>query len=133
MVLFVRDADRSHASYSVLLDMLPIVVDPGMVIFALAPGVELGLMPEAAIRRLLPALPAPPEEGAAPRCELYLRFADLDTAWNRGLEAGGRPLSLPAWRDWQERAGYLLDPDGHVIACAQLPGCAVDSPTREVQ
>jgi hypothetical protein len=97
------------------------VVDPGMVIFPLAPGVELGLMPETAIRRLLPTLPPPAAEGAAPRCELYLRFADLETVWNRALEAGARPLSPPAWRDWQERAGYLLDPDGHVIACAHVP------------
>lgn len=120
-VLFVKNPALSRDFYCALLEISPMVDEPGMVILAPWPGMELGLMAESAIRRLLPGIPDVPTGERAPRCELYFRFADLDAAWQRALGAGGRVLSAPAMRDWNEEAGYLLDPDGHLVACARMP------------
>ncbi|HPF36439.1 hypothetical protein KDK88_10265 [bacterium] len=62
----------------------------------------------------------PATAAGVPRVELYLRVADADAAHARSLEAGGRELSGVEMRGWGERAGYVLDPDGHVVAFAQL-------------
>ena len=121
-VLYVRFVSTSRNFYCNLLALELIVSEPGMVIFRLDSGVELGLMAETAIQSLLPDMPDPRPDREIARCELYLRLRGADAAFQRGKDAGARELSPMALRDWGERAGYLLDPDGHVIACADLPG-----------
>jgi uncharacterized glyoxalase superfamily protein PhnB len=36
----------------------------------------------------------------------------------RGILAGAQLVSEIQHRDWGDRAGYLADPDGHIIAFA---------------
>jgi len=56
--------------------------------------------------------------GAGQRCELYLRRGDAAAALARAVDGGGRLLDKIRDRPWGERAGYVLDPDGHVLAVA---------------
>jgi uncharacterized glyoxalase superfamily protein PhnB len=77
-------------------------------------------MPAAGIRRLLRTNWPDPAPGQAPRAELYLRRADAAAAHARALAAGATELSPFTDRDWGERVAYALDPDGHVLAFAEL-------------
>jgi catechol 2,3-dioxygenase-like lactoylglutathione lyase family enzyme len=118
LILYVSDQARATSFYRQALDRAPRLDVPGMTEFELGPGAVLGLMPEAGIRQLLgPKLPDP-SASQTPRAELYLRVPDPEAAHARALEAGGRELSPVQDRNWGDRAGYVLDPDQHVLAFA---------------
>jgi len=122
-ILYVADQGRSTAFYRAVLAREPRLDVPGMTEFELGPGAVLGLMPEAGIRRLLgAALPDPAQASGIPRAELYLVVADAAAAHRRALAAGARELSPIQARDWGHRVGYSLDPDGHVLAFAEVAG-----------
>lgn len=116
LILYVADQKRAAAFYEKALGRAPRLDVPGMTEFD-AGGAVVGLMPEAGIKRLLPALPDP-AGCRAPRAELYLLVEDPETALTRAVEAGATLLSPVCPRDWGHRAGYCLDPDGHVLAFA---------------
>lgn len=117
-ILYVQDQRASTDFYRTALGIAPRLDVPGMTEFDLG-GTVLGLMPEAGIRRLLGALLPDPAVGRGiPRAELYLRVDDPEACHRRALRAGARELSAVQPRDWGDRAGYLLDRDGHVLAFA---------------
>lgn len=118
LILYVRDQERARAFYEAVLGAPPRLHVPGMTEFALPGGAVLGLMPEAGIRRLLPALPDPALASGVPRAELYLGVPVPSAALGRAVAAGGRELTPVAPRDWGDDVGYALDPDGHVLAFA---------------
>ncbi len=115
-ILYVRDQSASSAFYARVLDLPPRLDVPGMTEFDLG-GAILGLMPEVGITRLLGVDPS--RAAGAPRAELYLVVEDPESMMRRALDAGARELSAIARRDWGHRAGYVLDPDGHVVAFAR--------------
>jgi catechol 2,3-dioxygenase-like lactoylglutathione lyase family enzyme len=49
---------------------------------------------------------------------LYVLVDDLDGTIERLQEAGARPLSARADRNWGDEAAYFADPDGNVFAVA---------------
>jgi predicted enzyme related to lactoylglutathione lyase len=57
--------------------------------------------------------------GGVSSAYMYLRVEDADETAAAIVDAGGRPLSPLAERDWGERAAWFADPDGHVLAVAQ--------------
>lgn len=119
-ILYVSDAARSRDFYRRVLDREPALDVPGMTEFRLSSGAVLGLMPEAGIRRLLgAALPDPATARGVPRAEVYLVVEGAAAYHERALAAGAVELSPIATRDWGHRAGYVLDPDGHVVAFAE--------------
>jgi len=119
-ILYVRDQAAACRFYRAVLGADPALDVPGMTEFTLAPGVVLGLMPEAGIATLLgEAAPNPASGSGIPRAEVYLRVDDPGAAHRRALEAGARELSPLAPRGWGDEAAYALDPDGHVIAFAR--------------
>lgn len=121
-VLYVADQAAACSFWSAALAVEPTLNVPGMTQLPLPGGSELGLMPEAGIKRLLgDALPDPAAGRGVPRAELYVWVADLAEAWGRLLAAGATPVSPPAPRGWGDTVGYALDPDGHVVAFAQAP------------
>ena len=56
--------------------------------------------------------------GQGQRCELYLRRSDAAQALDRAVAAGATLLAPITKRAWGEEVGYVLDPDGHVLALA---------------
>ena len=89
--------------------------------FELPGGSVLGLMPVAGVRRLLGGtIPDPDAAAGIPRSELYLVVDDAPVYHQRALTAGARELSRVMRRDWGHDAGYTLDPDGHVLAFANV-------------
>lgn len=120
MILYVRDQGASCVFYETVLGRSPGLDVPGMTEFELGQGFKLGLMPATGIKRLLgSALPDPEAAQGLPRAELYLYVDDPGAFYERALQAGARPLSPPSSRDWGDEAGYVLDPDGHVLAFAR--------------
>lgn len=124
-IFYVRDQELAARFYQAALAARPRLHVPGMTEFELPGGAVLGLMPEAGIRRLLgPALPDPSGAAGAPRAELYLVVDEPEAYMRQARSAGARMLSPVLARDWGHEAGYVLDPDGHVLAFARDRGGA---------
>ena len=120
-ILYVADQKASAAFYTQVLGSKPQLDVPGMTEFALNDGAVLGLMPQAGIKRLLgDKLPDPAKAGGIPRAELYLIVEDPAGHHKRALANGAKELSPLLPRDWGHKAAYSLDPDGHVLAFAQV-------------
>lgn len=119
-ILYVQSQAASSAFYRSVLDRAPRLDVPGMTEFEVG-GAVLGLMPEAGIRRLLgERLPDPAAGRGVPRAEVYLVVDDAAAYHARALELGARELSPFGRRDWGHDVAYSLDPDGHVLAFAQV-------------
>ncbi|MCB1218650.1 VOC family protein [bacterium] len=117
-ILYVADQQRSRDFYLHVLGIEPELDVPGMTEFRLGSGAMLGLMPEAGIARIIGSEPDPASGNGIPRAELYLTVADPAAALQRAIEAGGVLLSELQPRNWGDNAGYVRDPDGHVLAFA---------------
>lgn len=119
IILFVRDQYLAAEFYQKLLGLRPSLHVPGMTEFKLTAGCKLGLMPRKGIANLLQLENS--AEGtinAFPKCELYLLVQDAKAALDHGLTIGAELVSPVSERDWGDSAGYLRDPDGHLIAFA---------------
>lgn len=118
-ILYVFDPYRSRVFYESLLGLSPTLDVPGMTEFELGPGVKLGLMPETGIAKILSsACPNPATANGVPRCELYLKYGEVNNHYERALSAGAKAVSPPQPRDWGDEVAYVADPDGHIIAFA---------------
>lgn len=116
-ILYVADQGRATRFYADVLQRAPVLEAPGMTEFELGPETILGLMPVAGIERLLPVQVA--DASRAVKAELYLHVDDVQAACTRAIAAGARSLSPATRRDWGDLAGYVMDPDGHVVAFAK--------------
>ncbi|MGE0172604.1 MAG: VOC family protein [Oligoflexales bacterium] len=116
-ILYVADQARSTDFYTALLAFPPSLNVPGMTEFRLTEGHILGIMPEGGIKSLLgETLPNPADGNGIPRAEIYFRSEDPESMFARAVNLGAKVLSPILERDWGERAGYVLDSDGHVLA-----------------
>ena len=121
LILYVFDQFSSTQFYHAVLAQDPTLNVPGMTEFTLGEDCILGLMPLREIARLLgDAEIRPDESDVAPRAELYLRTPEAVGCFERALALGARELSPMLPRDWGDVAGYVRDPDGHVVAFAML-------------
>lgn len=120
-ILYVKNQEESMEFYSHVLSREPVLHVPGMTEFELGEACTLGLMPETGIRKLLgKTLPDPAAASGVPRSEIYLLTKDATELHERSLQNGARELSPLKERDWGHRVAYSLDPDGHVLAFAEL-------------
>lgn len=118
-ILYVSDQNRSTEFYRRALGLEPQLHVPGMTEFKLSESHILGLMPEKGIKKLLgDKIPDPNQANGIPRAELYFRVENPDELFTRAIGAGSKILSKIEPRDWGDRAGYVMDPDGHVLAFA---------------
>jgi len=118
-ILYVKDQRVAEAFYTRVLAVKPRLDVPGMTEYELPGGGVLGLMPEEGVRNLLgPGIADPARANGIPRSELYLVVADAAACLVRAQEQGARLLSPMQERSWGHVAGYVLDPDGHVLAFA---------------
>ena len=121
-ILYVFDQQRSKAFYQAILQTKPLLDVPGMTEFSLNEGASLGLMPEEGIHRILGNdVPHPKTGNGIPRCELYLFVENPKQAYQRACDAGAKPISPVTLRNWGDEAGYVGDPDGHIIVFANQP------------
>jgi uncharacterized protein len=119
-ILYVQDQQRSTKFYSAVLGAEPVLNVPGMTEFRLSGDAVLGLMPERGIKHLLgDSLPDPASARGIPRSELYLVVDNARIHHDRARASGAAELSPVLDRDWGHRVGYVLDPDGHVLAFAE--------------
>lgn len=118
-ILYVRDQEASTQFYQSVLNLEPHLHVPGMTEFRLSNECVLGLMPEKGIKRLLGAVIEDPEKtNGIARAEVYLTVDFPSLFLERAIAAGGRLLSSLEPRNWGDTAGYIADPDGHVVAFA---------------
>ena len=117
-ILFVADQQASTRFYTEVMDITPSLNVAGMTEFDVG-GAVLGLMPRAGAEKLLgPA--AQISSDANNRAETYIVVEDARTFHCRALNAGGVEISPFLVRDWGHSAAYSLDPDGHILAFAEL-------------
>lgn len=129
-ILYVEDQDASTAFFENVLDADPVLYVPGMTEFRLSEEAVLGIMPVAGIRRLLGG--RLPEIASGVKAELYVVVEDAGAHHERALAAGARELSPLTPRDWGHVVAYSVDPDGHVLAFAEVPAAPFGSTrTRE--
>lgn len=119
-ILYVSNQQKSCDFYKKTLGLEPVLNVEGMTEFELCAGTKLGLMPEKGIAKILGSkLPDPSSGNGVPRCELYLLVDDPDLYLKRSINAGAVEVSPLQKRAWGDTAGYVADPDGHVIAFAK--------------
>lgn len=120
-ILYVEDQRASVEFYRHVLADAPTLNVPGMTEFALPGGARLGLMPKAGVERLLnQRFPDPADAACPPGAELYLLVDRADLYMERAERIGGTLISPLVERDWGHCAGYVSDPDGHVLAFAEI-------------
>lgn len=123
IILYVSDQTRSAMFYSKLLRCRPVLDVPGMTEFHLNERCKLGLMPEKGIAKLLGDKVQHPETGnGIPRCELYLQVESADHETEHAVHCGAKLITSAVLRDWGHKVGYVSDPDGHIIAFAEISG-----------
>lgn len=120
-ILYVADQAQSTAFYSAVLDTQPTLNVPGMTEFSLSEGIIIGLMPEVGVVRLFGDEITPPvAAGRSPRAEIYLVMKDAEAYHSRAIKNGAREISGMQARDWGHTAAYSIDPDGYVVAFAEV-------------
>lgn len=120
IILYVADQQRSRDFYAALLQKEPVLHVPGMTEFRLTETLKLGLMPENGIAKIISGkAPHPATGNGIPRCELYLITENMEAAYANALKAGAKEISAIEDRNWGDSAGYVADPDGHIIAFAK--------------
>jgi len=118
-ILYVEDQKRSTEFYRQVLGKEPVLDVPGMTEFELTGDTLLGLMPVEGIAKLLgDSVPHPGEGRGIPRCELYLYLENPQEVYEKCLVLGATGIAGVALRNWGDYAGYLADPDGHILALA---------------
>ena len=119
-ILYVKDQKRSASFYRELFGINPTLDVPGMTEFVLGTGCILGLMPETGIKRLLGnSIKDPEKTNGISRCELYLTVDNPSSYLGKAEKLNSPLLSALSERDWGDEAGYIMDPDGHVVAFAR--------------
>lgn len=119
-ILYVSDQAASTAFYQEILGKAPVLNVPGMTEFLLSEDCKLGLMPNHGIAKIIAdRLPHPERGTGIPRSELYLYVDQAAERYQRAILAGAKAVSPVSVRDWGDRAGYVADRDGHVIAFAE--------------
>lgn len=120
-ILYVADQKKSKDFYSFVLNLSPSLDVEGMTEFLIGKNCKLGLMPEKGIANILMnKTPHPASGSGIPRCEIYLKIEDCSGYLSRAVDAGGKLISEFALRDWGDNVAYISDPDGHIIAFAEI-------------
>lgn len=120
LIFYVADQARSVDFYKAVLQLTPILDEPGMTEFLLRDNLILGVMPAAGIVKLHGAvIPDPAQAQGIPRSELYLMVDDPVTYYQRALRAGAQNVRDLAAYDWGHEVAYCLDLDGHLLAFAR--------------
>lgn len=120
IILAVEELARARAFYTTAFGWPIAVETPVYVEFRCTADLRLGLYQREGFARNVAAAPTRIPAGGLAPFELYLFSDDLSTSVARLLAAGARLLSPVAPRNWGDLVGYFADPDGNILALAQL-------------
>jgi len=118
-IFYVVDQQAATTFYQKTLQVKPVLLVPGMTEFKLDSRAALGLMPLTGIKKLLSEKRFIWRAPVSPQAELYLIVDDAASYLHRAVENGAQLLQAVVPRDWGDRVGYCLDPDGYVLAFAE--------------
>lgn len=119
-IIYVSNQEASRDFYEKILNKKPVLDVPGMTEFQINENTKLGLMPEKGIEKILTDKTPKPESGnGIPRNELYVYTDNPEEKYRNAINSGAKSISEPQNRDWGDIAGYVSDPDGHIIAFAK--------------
>ncbi|MEW5675936.1 VOC family protein [Flavobacterium enshiense] len=119
-ILYVDNQETASRFYESLFRSKPTLEVPGMTEFTLSGQLKIGLMPNDGIAKIItPTMPHPEKGNGIPRCELYFHVEDLSFEFENAVKSGARIISGIEERNWGDRAFYIADPDGHIIAFAE--------------
>lgn len=119
-IIYVSKQEESRKFYEKILNQKPVLDVPGMTEFQINEHTKLGLMPEKGIAKILKDKTPNPESGnGIPRCELYIYTDNPEENIELAIKSGAKEISKYQSRDWGDYAGYVSDPDGHIVAFAK--------------
>jgi uncharacterized glyoxalase superfamily protein PhnB len=119
-IIYVANQKVSADFYRNVLALEPILDVPGMTEFEINDSCKLGIMPEEGMARILGDKTLHPASGnGIPRCEIYLMTDEPEIMFSRALNFGAKEISNVSLRNWNHFAGYVQDPDGHILAFAK--------------
>ena len=119
-IIYVADQKISADFYRKVLALEPILDVPGMTEFEINKNCKLGIMPEEGMARILGDKTLHPASGnGIPRCEIYLMIDDPEKMFSLAITCGAKEISPVILRNWNHFAGYVQDPDGHILAFAK--------------
>jgi catechol 2,3-dioxygenase-like lactoylglutathione lyase family enzyme len=122
VIFAVSDIDRSVAFYQGVFGWPRNErIDYREYVELSAPDGTLGLCERETYAGLTQAAPMAPRNGEISPAYLYVRVSDVRATIARLDEAGARALAPLASRSWGEEAAWFADPDGNVVAVAQVP------------
>lgn len=116
VLLFVDDVSASVERYGRVLGLSARFVDPAGDYAEL----DTGATTLALCARRLGAQSSglDPTELTGSGSSITLTCADPLAMWHRAVEGGFTSVSMPVRKPWGQVAGYLRDPDGHLIEIA---------------
>jgi len=118
-ILAVEDLDASSAFYQAAFGWPRAVETPVYVELALPGEQRVGLYQREGFGKNAGALPVRTPPGELAPTELYFHTENVEAAIARLEDAGARPLSPLAPRDWGDEAAYFADPSGNVLVVAR--------------
>lgn len=120
-ILYVCDQEASCNFYKKLFRKEPDLHVPGMTEFIISETCKLGLMPNKGIAKILGNNTPHPDTGTGiPRCELYFYVDDINLEFENAVKTGAKLISPIEDRNWGDKVCYFSDPDGHVVAFAEI-------------
>ena len=119
-ILFVQNQEDSIRFYEKLLRRKPILNVPGMTEFELQENHILGLMPSENIERIIDEkMKSIQKNSDLIICELYIYVDNLDEMLDYCKAENFNVVSDLKPRNWGDRAFYISDQDGHLIAFSE--------------
>lgn len=120
-ILYVSSQEDSCQFYRKLFRKAPDLHVPGMTEFRISENCKIGLMPNKGIAKILGDKTPHPDNGSGiPRCELYFYVEDIQLEFDNAVAIGAKLISEISDRDWGDKVCYFSDPDGHIIAFAEI-------------
>lgn len=121
IIFFIENQETTRDFYTEVLNIRPTLDVPGMIEFTLPDGTKIGFMPNGNIKKLLgEKLPDPARSTGTPRSEIYLIVNDATRCHERAISCGAREIQPLQPMPWGQDVAYSLDPDGHILAFANI-------------
>ena len=118
-IIYVENFEKTKIFYEVLLDIKPIVDEPGMCEYELPNGATLGIMPNSSLEKLFGSdYIVNEKKKSTPKFELYFQVDDPEAFHKKAKQLGALELRKFKKMDWGDKVAYSINHDGHILAFA---------------